>query len=194
VEVRFQTGTDDNSLKNVRAASAAGLPPQELVDRNAAAFLALRDALDLSFDDFVRTSRDPRHAPAVEALWRACAANGDVYRRAYRGLYCVGCEQFYPDGVVCPEHRTRLETVEEENWFFRLSRYADALRELIAGGVLRVVPETRRNEVLALVDAGLEDFSISRSSERAHGWGIPVPGDPSQVIYVWFDALVNYIS
>jgi methionyl-tRNA synthetase len=199
--VRFLSGTDDNSLKNVLAAEAAGLPVQTLVDRNAAAFEALRGPLDLSNDDFIRTSRDPRHRVGVERLWRQCAAAGDLYRRHYEGLYCVGCEQFYVpgelvDGRRCPEHGTEPQPVAEENWFFRLSRYAAPLRELIAGGALRIEPASRRNEVLALIDGegGLRDFSVSRSHTRARGWGIPVPGDPGQVVYVWWDALGNYIT
>jgi methionyl-tRNA synthetase len=196
--VRFLTGTDDNSLKNVLAAEKEGVPTQELVDRNAAAFAALQEPLGLSCDDFIRTSTDPRHRPGVERFWRACAANGDIYRRRYSGLYCVGCEQFYQpaellDGA-CPEHDTPPQEVTEENWFFRLSRYAEPLRELIASGRLRVEPPARRNEVLGFIDAGLLDFSISRSVQRAHGWGIPVPDDPSQVIYVWWDALGNYLT
>ena len=197
-EVRFLTGTDDNSLKNVLAARAEDVPTQELVDRNAAAFAALRDPLALSFDDFIRTSRDPRHRAGVHRLWRACADAGDIYRGRYAGLYCVGCEQFYGPaelpGGRCPEHGTHPRPVAEENWFFRLSRYQDRLYDLIASGRLRVEPAVRRNEVLAFVAAGLADYSISRSQSRARGWGIPVPGDPDQVIYVWWDALGNYVS
>jgi methionyl-tRNA synthetase len=208
--VRFQAGTDDNSLKNVLAAEAAGVGVREFVDRNAEAFLALGGALSLTVDDFIRTSRDPRHRPGVEALWRACA--GDLYRQRYTGLYCTGCEQFYtpadlrggsggsspPESAQldgrCPEHGTEPEQVSEENWFFRLSRYAAPLREAITSGRLRIEPAGRRHEVLALIDGGLADFSVSRPAERAGGWGIPVPGDPGQVIYVWFDALCNYVT
>ena len=197
-EVRFLTGTDDNSLKNVLAAEAAGLPTRELVDRNAAAFQTLREPLALSFDDFIRTSRDPRHRPGVERFWRACAEAGDLYRKHYEGLYCVGCEQFYTAAELprgrCREHDTQPQLVAEENWFFRLSRYQDQLHGLISSGRLRIEPAARRNEVLGLIATGLEDFSISRSHTRARGWGIPVPNDPDQVIYVWWDALGNYIT
>ena len=196
--VRFQTGTDDNSLKNVLAAEAAGVGVQEFVDGNAAAFVALSEPLSLSVDDVIRTSRDPRHRAGVERLWRACADAGDFYRKHYRGLYCVGCEQFYAPAELsdgrCPEHDTEPQQVSEENWFFRLSRYTGRLHDLIATGVLRIEPAERRNEVLAFIAGGLEDFSISRSITRARGWGIPVPGDPSQVIYVWWDALGNYLT
>ncbi|MFI6598235.1 class I tRNA ligase family protein [Nonomuraea sp. NPDC050536] len=190
--VRFQTGTDDNSLKNVLAAEAEGVAVRELVDRNAAAFEALRGPLDLSFDSFVRTSRDPLHRAGVERIWEA--TRHDLYQRHYEGLYCVGCEQFYPEGP-CPEgHEAQLQLVSERNWFFRLSRYRDELLDLIRDGRLRIEPVVRRNEVLAFLEAGLEDISVSRSAERARGWGIPVPGDPEQVIYVWWDALPNYVT
>lgn len=196
--VRFLSGTDDNSLKNVLAAQAAGVPVQTLVDRNAEAFAALRGPLALSFDDFIRTSRDPRHRVGVERLWRRCAASGDLYRKHYEGLYCVGCEQFYTSAELvdgrCAEHGTEPRAVAEENWFFRLSRYADRLHDLISSGRLRVEPAVRRNEVLALIESGLHDFSVSRSQTRARGWGIPVPDDPDQVVYVWWDALGNYVT
>src|ERR1700691_941988 len=169
-QVRSQTGTDDNSLKNVLAAEAEGIAVAALVDRNASAFAALRDPLSLSFDDFIRTGSDPRHRPGVERLWRACAGRGDLYRKRYEGLYCVGCEQFYTTAELnegrCPEHRTVPDLVSEENWFFPLSRYAGQLRGLIADGAIRVEPAERRNEVLALIDAGLADFSVSRGTER----------------------------
>ena len=197
-QVRFQAGTDDNSLKNVLAAEAAGVGVQEFVDANAAAFTGLAQPLHLSADDLIRTSSDPRHRAGVERLWRACAARGDLYRRHYEGLYCVGCEQFYTaaelDDGRCPEHGTVPDLVSEENWFFRLSRYAGELRTLVRDGTIRIEPAERRNEVLALIDSGLTDFSVSRSTERARGWGIPVPGDPGQVIYVWWDALGNYLT
>jgi len=197
-QVRFLSGTDDNSLKNVESAEAAGLPVAEFVDAKAERFAALRDSLSLSYDDFIRTSADPRHRPGVERLWRACAAAGDLYEREYEGLYCVGCEAFVSPGDLidglCPEHHRPPERVAERNWFFRLSRYEDELRRLLESGGLRVEPEHRRNEALSFVASGLDDFSVSRSRERARGWGIPVPDDPGQVIYVWFDALANYIT
>jgi methionyl-tRNA synthetase len=197
-QVRLQSGTDDNSLKNVLAAEQEGVGTRELVNRNASIFAGLREHLSLSFDDFIRTSSDPRHRPGVERLWHACQARGDLYRRDYQGLYCVGCEQFYAQdelvGGSCPEHGTPPQLITEENWFFRLSRYADRLRDEIISGRLRIEPASRRNEVLGFIDGGLTDFSVSRSVQRARGWGIGVPGDPSQVIYVWWDALGNYIT
>lgn len=197
-DVFFLTGTDENALKNVQSAESEGVPVAELVDRNSLRFRELGQTLEISSDDFIRTSADPRHAPGVHKLWEACARNGDIYKRQYRGLYCVRCELFYREDELidglCPIHHIPPEEVEEENYFFRLSRYAEQLESLIASDTLRVVPETRKNEVLSFIRRGLEDFSISRSRERAHGWGIPVPGDPSQVIYVWYDALGNYIT
>ena len=197
-DTRFQTGTDDNALTNVRAAEAEGIPTAQFVDRNAAAFAALREPLGLSFDNFIRTSGNPSHAAGATRLWQRCAAAGDIYQRPYEGLYCVGCEQFYSEDELsdglCPEHLRPLETVAEENSFFRLSRYGDQLREVIVSGELRIVPDSRRNEVLRFIGRGLNDFSISRSQARARGWGIPVPGDPTQVMYVWWDALINYIT
>ena len=197
-DVRFLSGTDDNSLKNVEAADAAGLPVDEFVREKARRFAELRDVLSLSYDDFIRTSVDPRHAPGVERLWRACAGAGDLYERDYEGLYCTGCEAFLAPGELvdglCPEHAEPPVPVAERNWFFRLSRYGDRLLEEIESGRLRITPEQRRNEALSFVRSGLADFSVSRSRERARGWGIPVPGDPTQVVYVWFDALGNYVT
>ncbi|GAA0479342.1 methionine--tRNA ligase [Paractinoplanes deccanensis] len=196
--VRFLTGTDENALKNVAAAAAAGARVDTFVAENADRFAGLADALDLSFDDFIRTSSDPRHAPGVERLWRQSAARGDFYRRGYDGLYCSGCEQFYAvadllDGL-CPEHGVAPERVTETNWFFRLTRYAGDVLAALESGRVRVEPPARRNEVLAFVRAGLTDISVSRPASRAVGWGIPVPDDPDQVVYVWWDALANYVT
>jgi len=194
----FLTGTDENALKNVQAAEAAGVSTEQLVETMSQHFLDLREPLGLSFDQFIRTAADRRHAPGAEKIWRAAQQAGDIYKRHYTGLYCVGCEQFYDEAELedglCPEHGIRPDLVEEENYFFRLSRYAEQLHEMISSDRYRVIPETRKNEVLSFIARGLQDFSISRSWERAKGWGIPVPGDPSQVMYVWFDALTNYVT
>jgi methionyl-tRNA synthetase len=196
--VRFQSGTDDNALKNVQSAEAAGIPTQDYVNQVSSVFAALRDPLGLSFDDFVKTSSDPRHQPGVEKLWLASAARGDFYQKDYEGLYCIGCERFYTADELaegrCPEHGTVPELVHENNWFFRLSSYQEKLAKLIASDELRVEPAFRKREVLSFIESGLEDFSVSRSVARARGWGIPVPEDPDQVIYVWYDALANYIT
>jgi len=194
----FLTGTDENSLTNVLAAERAGLSVRALVDRNAAVFRALARTLGISNDDFIRTAADARHREGARRLWEACARAGDVYTRAYRGLYCVRCEAFYaPDELVdgrCADHDATPEIVEEENYFFRLSRYGERLADLLDSGAMRVRPEWRHHEVRAFVARGLADFSISRTRARARGWGLPVPGDDSQVMYVWFDALANYIT
>jgi methionyl-tRNA synthetase len=196
--VRFLSGTDDNALKNVDAALASGVPVPAFIAQKAGRFAALREPLQLSNDDFIRTSTDPRHRPGVERLWQSCADAGDLYQRDYEGLYCSGCEAFLaPDDLqhgLCPEHREAPELIVERNWFFRLARYEQALLDLIETSRLRIEPEHRRNEVLAFIKGGLTDFSVSRATGRARGWGIPVPGDPSQVVYVWFDALANYIT
>ena len=190
------TGTDENSLKNVRAAEEAGEDVASFVERHAEEYRGLQQLLNLSFNDFIRT-REDRHIRGAQKLWSSCKPK-DIYKKKYKGLYCVGCETFYtekevPDGE-CPEHKKPLEEIEEENYFFKLSNYQDQLEKLIESDELRIVPETRKNEVLSFIRSGLEDFSISRSQERAKHWGVNVPGDDSQVMYVWFDALSNYIT
>jgi methionyl-tRNA synthetase len=195
--VRFLTGTDEHAAKNVVAAGASGEPVPAFVAANAQRFRALADTLEISYDDFIRTSADPRHRPAVEEVWRRAAANGDLYRDRYAGWYCTGCEEFRDadvDDGRCPEHDAPLERVEEENWFFRLSKYRDTLTDLIATGSLCILPEARRREVLGFLAGPVRDLSVSRPRARVHDWGIPVPGDPEQVVYVWFDALTNYVS
>jgi methionyl-tRNA synthetase len=197
-QVRFLGGTDDHSLKNVLAAEAAGLAVPDFVTAHADRFEGLRDPLDLSFDDFIRTSADSRHTPAVRHLWRACSTNNDLYRRVYEADYCIGCEQFYRAADLiegrCPEHGNPVERIVEENWFFRLSAYQEYIEQIISSGKLVIRPAAFRDEALAFVRRGLHDISVSRSSARARGWGIGVPDDDTQVIYVWFDALTNYIS
>ena len=196
VPVRLQTGTDENAFKNVLSAHARGVSVQALVDDNSARFRALAHALDISIDHFVRTT-DSEHRRAVGAFLSRLRAD-DVYRSEYRGLYCAGCEDFYlPDDSVdgcCPEHRTPLVEIAENNWFFRLSAWQDTIRELIASRRIRIVPESREGEVLRFIDRGLKDISISRDAARSEGWGIPYPGDATQVVYVWIDALINYLS
>ena len=194
--VYFLSGTDDNALKNVQAAEEKKIPVKKFVKQNSDKFYQLKDALDISFDDFIRTT-EKRHIEGAQALWKACKKE-DIYKKKYKGLYCVGCEVFLTEKDLvngkCPEHNKKPEVVEEENYFFRLSRYQDWLEDLISKDKLKIVPKIRKNEVLAFIRRGLEDFSISRTRERAHGWGIPVPGNSSQIIYVWFDALANYIT
>ncbi len=190
------TGSDENSLKNVRAAEEVGEDVETFVRRYADEFRGLTELLNCSFNDFIRT-REDRHIRGAQKLWAACKRE-DIYKKMYHGLYCVGCESFYTEKEVpdefCPEHKKPLEVVEEENHFFKLSNYQDQLEQLIESDALRIVPFTRKNEVLSFIRQGLEDFSISRSQERAKHWGVSVPEDESQVMYVWFDALSNYIN
>jgi len=194
-EVFFLTGSDENSLKNVQSAREEGIPIKSLVDRNAQKFLDLKDALNLSFDDFIRTT-ESRQIKGVQKIWRACEK--DIYKKKYQGLYCVGCEQFYKESELvngcCPEHKIKPELVEEENYFFRLSKYASKLESFIEKNKIKIIPQSRKNEILSFVKSGLEDICISRSAQRGSGWGIEVPGDPSQIVWVWFDALSNYIN
>lgn len=195
-ETYFLTGSDENSLKNVQAAEKAGRPTDEFVAENAESFKALAGSLDLSFDQFIRTT-EPRHFGGAQKMWQAFKKE-DLYRKKYKGLYCVGCEEFkmekdLVDGL-CPDHKVAPEVVEEENWFFKLSNYQDTLLKLIESDRLKIYPDYRKNEVISFIKMGLEDFSISRSVARAKGWGVPVPGDESQIMYVWVDALSNYIT
>lgn len=195
-ETYFLTGVDENSLKNVRAAEEAGITVQKLCDENAARYRALTSTLNVSCDQFFRTT-STQHFSGAQALWSTCRPD-DIYKKKYHGLYCTGCEMFIleddaPEGM-CPDHQTKLEDIIEENYFFRLSRYQNILERLIASGEMQIFPAFRKNEVLAFMQKGLNDFSISRSRERAKNWGVPVPGDPDQVMYVWFDALSNYIT
>ncbi len=197
-EVTLTTGADENSLKNVQSAEALGMKTADLCAQNAKLFRNLADRIWLSYDSFVRSSIKEEHWAGVEEIWRRCSDAGDIYKKKYRGIYCVGCELFYKETELvdgkCPVHLSVPETVEEENYFFRLSKYQKQIEDLIGSGKLRIYPETRKNEMLNFVKEGLEDFSISRSEKRAHGWGVPVPGDNTQRIYVWFDALTVYLS
>lgn len=195
-DVHFLAGTDENALKNVQAAEEQGIPVKKLVDQNAKKFKDLKRALNLTYDDFIRTT-EKRHFEGAQKLWLSCKKD-DIYKKKYKGLYCVGCEMFLTEkdlvGGKCPEHKTKPEVVEEENYFFRLSKYQDWLEKLITSDKLKIIPEIRKNEILSFIRQGLEDFSISRTRQRTHGWGVPVPNDPEQIIYVWFDALSNYIN
>jgi len=194
-EVFFVSGTDENSLKNVLVAEKAGVSIQDWVNKQSDIFYSLKDAYNISFDDFIRTTQ-PRHIEGAKKLW--LASQEDIYKGVYEGLYCVGCEDFYKeeelvDGL-CPDHKTKPEIVKEENYFFRLSKYQKQLEEIYQNNQLEIFPLSRKGEISNFLKEGLRDFSVSRSQSRAHNWGISAPNDPAQVIYVWFDALCNYIS
>lgn len=192
-------GSDDNAIKNVQAAEQAGVAIQEFVDRNSQLFRDLAKRLNVQFDVFQKGS-GPQHYKSSQKLWKLCAQNGDIYKKEYSGLYCVGCELFYDKKELdeereCFEHPgKKLEQVSEENYFFRLSKYGDHLIKILQSGELEIIPESRKNEALSFIKHGLNDISISRSNERAKNWGVPVPDDPTQTIYVWFDALNIYQS
>ncbi len=192
----FNTGTDEHGQKLADKAKEAGQEPQAYVDHYAAKFGELRDMLDLSYDAFIRTT-DAKHVQAAQEIWRRSFKKGDIYKKKYSGLYCVGCELFKKDSELvdgkCSIHTNLTpEVIEEENYFFALSKYQAQLEKYLDDRHV-IVPEWRRQEAIEFVKGGLEDFSISRETKRM-SWGIPVPNDDTQVMYVWFDALTNYIS
>jgi len=199
-DVRTLCGGDENALKNVQAAEKAGATAQEFVDKNNNLFEELTIKLNARYDVWQKGSDQIHHFPSSQKLWELCAQNDDIYQKSYEGLYCVGCEIFYEPGELndhgeCFEHPGKpLQKVKEMNWFFRLSKYEKQIKEKIQRGQLCIVPEKRKNEIIAFLERGLNDISISRSNERAKNWGVPVPGDPTQRIYVWFDALNIYQS
>ncbi len=199
-DVLLLSGGDENALKNVQAAEKAGKEIQPFIDENNQYFVDLVNKLDTKFDVWQRGSDKEKHFQASQKLWQLCCKKGDIYKKRYSGLYCVGCETFYtPDELdeksECFEHPgKKLDEVEEENYFFSLSKYADKIVELIESGGIEIIPSERKNEVLGFLRSGLLDISISRSNARAKNWGVPVPGDDSQRMYVWFDALNIYQS
>ncbi|HHW17382.1 MAG TPA: methionine--tRNA ligase [Firmicutes bacterium] len=196
-DVFFLTGTDEHGLKIQRKAEDQGLEPKEFVDRIVANIKDLWRVLEISYDGFIRTT-DDYHVKAVQWVFQKLFENGDIYKKNYESWYCVGCESFYtetqarafPD-MICPDHGKPLERVKEESWFFRLSKYQDRLLSYIESHPDFIQPVSRRNEVIQFIKAGLEDLCISRTS---FDWGIRVPFDPNSVVYVWVDALTNYIS
>jgi methionyl-tRNA synthetase len=198
-EVSFTSGADENSLKNVQAAEKEGLETQAFLDKYSAIFEEAYEQFGISLTNFRRGSDQELHWPGVQQLWEKCYQAGDIYTKRYQGLYCVGCESFYTEADLidgrCPEHaNTEPELVEEENYFFKLSKYQEQIRSLIESDELLIVSDQFKNEMLGFIDQGLEDFSISRSQERARGVGVPVPNDPNQRMYVWFDALTIYMT
>jgi len=188
-------GSDENASKNVEAAEKAKTPIQKFVDKHSKEFYNLKDALNLSFDGFIKTS-SVKHKKGAQKLWNLCAK--DIYKKKYRGLYCTGCENFYRDkefkNNICPYHNRDLEIFEEENYFFALSKYQKKLIKLIENDEYRIIPDFRKKEIFNFIRSGLEDFSISRPRDRTGGWGVSVPNDNTQIMYVWFDALANYIT
>ena len=188
----FLTGTDEHGQKVQRSAEAAGVPPQQFTDQVSATFRGLWDRMGITYDRYIRTT-DECHKRGVQKLWKVLEQRGDIYLSSYTGQYCVSDEAFVdvPVGAPCPDCGRITETITEENYFFKLSVYQDRLIELIESGKLHIQPETVRNEVLSFVRSGLKDLSISRTT---FNWGIPVPDNPKHVIYVWLDALANYIT
>ncbi len=196
-EVFFNTGTDEHGAKIYQRAAELGKTPQAYCDDSARPFLALKEKLDLSFDNFIRTT-DAHHIAAAREFWKRCEKNGDIYKKTYRAKYCVGCELEITDSQLvngrCPIHPNKeIEIIEEENYFFRFSKYEKPLLDFYEKNPDFVLPAGRFNEIKNFVAGGLQDFSVSRVKEKMP-WGIAVPGDENQVMYVWFDALVNYIS
>ena len=196
-EVVFNTGTDEHGQKIYEKAQQLNVNPQEYCDLWADKFLQLKELLNLSFTNFIRTT-DQKHIAAAQEFWRLCEQNGDIYKAKYQVKYCVGCELAKTESELvdgrCPLHPNQeLELRAEENYFFRFSKYGEKLLALYESNPEFVKPATRFKEIKAFVQAGLEDFSISRLKKNMP-WGIPVPGDEEHVMYVWFDALVNYIS
>ncbi|HEU4401373.1 MAG TPA: methionine--tRNA ligase [Candidatus Polarisedimenticolia bacterium] len=193
-EVYFLTGTDEHGQHVERAAQAKGMTPLALANQVVERFRSLWVTLGISNDDFIRTTEE-RHRRGVERLYQKILAGGDIYKDTYKGWYCTSCESFYPESQVvegrCPDQGHKVDWTEEESYFFRLSKYQEPLLRHYREHRDFVFPETRRNEVVSFVESGLKDLSISRSS---FSWGIPLPGDPKHVMYVWFDALSNYIT
>ncbi|MGH2556135.1 MAG: methionine--tRNA ligase [Actinomycetota bacterium] len=195
-QVFFLTGTDEHGLNLQRAAERAGKEPKAWVDEMEPKWREVWARLDIAYDDYIRTT-EPRHEAAVKQLLQTVYDNGrdDIYLGTYEGLYCVSCELYYTEDQLvdgnCPVHGRPVERMSEENYFFRLSAYAETLLEHYERNPQAVQPEVRRNEALSLIRGGLQDFSISRTS---FDWGIPLPWDPRHVCYVWFDALTNYIT
>jgi methionyl-tRNA synthetase len=193
-DTHFVMGNDEHSLNVFRKAEELRLSPLAYCDRMEEEFRSVWKKLDVSFDDFIRTTEE-RHRRSVQALIQRIHDAGDVYESTYQGWYCDSCEAFKQDKDleegICPLHRTKPRWLEERNHFFRLSRFEEPLKALYRDNPGFLAPEVRRNEILSLLDSGLEDISISRESQK---WGIPVPFDPESVVYVWADALINYVS
>lgn len=193
-DVRFQMGNDEHSINVKRAADKKGLSPKVYCDEMEKKFQDIWRKLNLSYDGFIRTT-DPNHKTSVQALFKKIYDNGDIYKSAYEGYYCESCEAFYTEKDLvdgfCPHHQSKPAWLKEENYFFALSKYKDKLLKHIKKNPEFILPDIRRNEIVSLLEGGLEDISVSRSTQE---WGIPLPIDETHVVYVWFDALINYIT
>ena len=196
-DVFFLTGTDEHGRKVMEVAEEAGKLPKKFCDEISAKFRELTEILNLSNDDFIRTTDQKRHWPAVKKVWLKLKKNGDIYKKRYRGLYCSGCEAFITEKDLvdgkCMIHQKKPKVIEEENYFFLLSKYSKEIEKIIAKDKIKIIPQSRKNEMLSFVKQRLEDISFSRP-RRDLRWGIPVPDDETQTIYVWAEALLNYVS
>lgn len=196
-DVFYLTGTDEHGTKIQKTAEEMGVDPSELAETNTKLTKKLARTLNTSFDGFIKTSDKKTHWPAVKKIWLALKENGDLEKRKYKGVYCVGCEAFLQAGDLidgkCPIHDKEPEIVEEVNWFFKLSKYQDILKKKIETDEIKILPQSRKNEILSFIERGLDDVSFSRDKRKLY-WGIPVPDDEMQTMYVWCDALTNYIS
>lgn len=194
-DVLFLTGTDEHAQKVVRAAEAAGLDPQSFADRVCTSFVDMWDKMHVDYDRFIRTTED-EHKQVVAEVFRRLVERGDIYKDHYEGWYCVPCETYFPEeelneGKLCPDCGRDVEQLTEEAYFFKASAYGNDLLREIEANPERILPESRRNEVLSFIRGGLQDTCVTRANQ---GWGVPVPGDEEHVIYVWFDALINYLT
>lgn len=197
-DVFFLTGTDEHGTKNYTTAKKEGLSPKDFVDKNSAFFRELTKALNISNDYFIRTTDKKIHWPGVFEIWKKLEKKGDIYKKKYTGCYCPGCERFITEKELvdgrCPNHpRIKIEKISEENYFFKLSKYSDKIKQLIKTNKLKILPEKWKNDFLSLIKDGLTDVSFSRDKKHLP-WGIPVPGDENQIMYVWPDALTNYLT
>ena len=197
-DVFFLTGTDEHGTKNYQTAKKQGLSAKEFVDKNSKSFQELIKELNISNDNFLRTTDQKMHWPGVIEIWNKLLEKGDIYKKKYSGTYCPGCERFVTEKDLiegkCPDHpKLEIETIEEENYFFKLSKYSDKILKLVKEDKLKIYPEHWKNDFLSLTKDGLQDVSFSRNIKQLP-WGIPVPNDPEQVMYVWCDALTNYLT
>jgi len=195
-DVFFLTGTDEHGQKTLKAAEAVGKDPKVYADEISQKFKDLKALLNLSNDDFIRTTDEKRHLPAVYKLWGKYKEKGDIYKKKYKGFYCSGCEAFKTQKELinnkCVIHQKEVDVIEEENYFFKLLKYLPKVQKIIEKNEIKIIPESRKKEILGMIKSGMDDISFSRVKEKYWGW--PVPGDNSQVFYVWQDALPNYIS